>query len=127
MPSKGDKKPSKKTLEKIRGKGNPDEVGSKKEGWFQQLVERDEEWGFFVFQQRNGNSLLKILSDILSLSGDELIFFGVICALAISMSLIRGKCLSKSMHFFVESLMSELCCAVCGYIRDMGCIEESLW
>lgn len=60
-------------------------------GVLPELIRWDEQIGYFLFQQRNNNSLLKAISDVFSLSGDEVIFFGITAAVAISMSLIRGN------------------------------------
>lgn len=74
-------------------------------GLLPELIKYDERVGRYFFEQRNSYSTLKLISDVLTLSGDEVIFFGITAALAITMSLIRGL----------------------GYYRDMGCVEEALW
>ena len=83
-------------------------------GVLPQLIKYDEQVGHYLFQQRNKSSALKAVSDVLTLSGDEVIFFGITAALAISMSLIRGN----SLHDFVVHVPVCLCFCVslCVYI-----------
>lgn len=72
---------------------------------FSAFMRWDEETGERMFRMRDENRLIKTASDLLSLSGDEVIFFGIVTPIAISMSFARGW----------------------GYLRDIGCVEEALW
>ena len=75
---------------RTRQRSDPIKLESFKMGVLPELIKCDEQVGLYLFQQRNGSPVLKAVSDVLSLSGDEVLFFGITSALAISMSLIRG-------------------------------------
>ena len=91
MPKKNVKKsnpPKKPVL--TREKSDPIKLETFKMGVLPELIKWDEQLGYHLFQQRKSSSLLKTVSDVISMSGDEVIFFGITAAIAISMSLIRG-------------------------------------
>jgi hypothetical protein len=60
-------------------------------GLLPRVISLDEQLGEFMYTQRNSSAVLRGVSDALTLSGDEVIFFGLTAALAITMSLLRGK------------------------------------
>lgn len=73
--------------------------------FFDKLRVQDEALGFHIYTWVQRHSLVRILCEILSLSGDEAIWFGVSTVGGLMCFIARGY----------------------GSLRDMGCVEESLW
>ncbi|GMH87597.1 hypothetical protein TrST_g5984 [Triparma strigata] len=68
-------------------------------------VQWDEDLGYAAYMQAQKNKHVKLLADIFSISGDEVVWFGGPAVIGSFLFLLRGLGLS----------------------RPMGCLEESMW
>jgi len=77
----------------------------KSKGFLAGLREQDEALGLRIYTWAQSNKLVKNLCDLISLSGDEAIWFGVSTVGGMICFIARGY----------------------GALRPMGCVEESFW
>ncbi|GMH63092.1 hypothetical protein TrLO_g13770 [Triparma laevis f. longispina] len=68
-------------------------------------VKWDEDLGYNIYKYSQDNKYVKLLADIFSVSGDEIVWFGGPAVIGSSLFCLRGL----------------------GLTRPMGCLEESMW
>lgn len=86
-------------------KADKTNIGSSSQSIINKIILTDERIGLRLYNWTQNNAIAKLIADLISLSGDELIWFGISAGGGILMFSARG----------------------CGSLRPMGCVEEFLW
>jgi hypothetical protein len=76
---------------------------SQVKSWLQKIQRSDENLSLKLFENAKSNKVIGIMADIISLSSDELIWFGL--------------------PSFIGCLL--FCVRLCGFLRPIGCLEEA--